>query len=139
MQRLEDRLRDVIVGSGMTLFAVADAAAAAEYAEPDGKELISRLPHAISLGFRLSDAVIEPIEDGPTLLYKHHYKTANWLLDQAAARVAAALQSEGFGAAAVPASQTVDWERQVGMLSHRAIARAAGLGWIGRSTLVVHP
>ena len=48
--------------------------------------------YGISLAFRLSDAVLESLVDGPTLLYKHHYKTANWMLDQCAARVVRLLE-----------------------------------------------
>lgn len=139
MEELARRLRDVMATGGMALVGVASSEAVAQYAEPEAEALISRLPQAISMGYRLSDAVIEGIEDGPTLIYKHHYKTVNWLLDQTAARCAAAVQSAGYDAVPVPASQTVDWERQVGLLSHRIIAHHAGLGWIGRSTLVVNP
>jgi epoxyqueuosine reductase QueG len=93
--------------------------------------------YGISLGFRLSDTVVENLVDGPTLLYKHQYKTANWILDQCAARVVRILESAGRRAMAIPASQTVDWEEQVGHLSHKAVAARSGLGWIGRSGLLV--
>ena len=94
--------------------------------------------YGISLAFRLSDAVLESLVDGPTLLYKHHYKTANWMLDQCAARVVRLLEDAGFRALAIPASQTVDWEKQVGHLSHKAVAARSGLGWIGKSGLLVN-
>jgi len=97
----------------------------------------SGLGYGISLGFRLSDGVIDGLVDGPTLLYKHHYKTANWILDQCAARVTRLLESAGGRALAIPASQTVDWENQLGHLSHKAVAARSGLGWIGRSGLLV--
>jgi epoxyqueuosine reductase QueG len=37
----------------------------------------------------------------------------------------------------VAASQLVDWKSQRGHLSHKHVARAAGLGWIGRNNLLV--
>lgn len=39
----------------------------------------------------------------------------------------------------IPASQVVDWEKNLGHLSHRAVAVQAGLGWIGKSAMFVHP
>jgi epoxyqueuosine reductase QueG len=38
----------------------------------------------------------------------------------------------------IPASQIVDWKTQRGHLSHKHVARAAGLGWIGRNNLLVN-
>lgn len=101
------------------------------------REIGSSLPYGISLGYRLSDPVIDDIRVGPTLLYKQHYKTVNWILDQCAAMVIRLIESAGMKALAIPASQTVDWEKQSGHMSHKAIAAAAGLGWIGRSGLLV--
>jgi len=37
------------------------------------------------------------------------------------------------------ASQMIDWQRQLGHISHKHVAVAAGLGWIGRNNLLVHP
>lgn len=97
------------------------------------------LEYAISLGYRLSDAVLSTIEEGPSLIYKHHYKTVNWILDQTAEQVANLLQSAGYGSLAIPASQVVDWKDERGHFSHRVVARECGLGWIGKSGLLVHP
>jgi epoxyqueuosine reductase QueG len=97
----------------------------------------AELGYGVSLGYRLSDAVIDNLVDGPTLLYKHQYKTANWILDQCAFRVVRLLESAGGRALAIPASQTVDWGKQVGHLSHKAVAARSGIGWIGKSGLLV--
>ncbi|MBI4721743.1 MAG: epoxyqueuosine reductase [Candidatus Stahlbacteria bacterium] len=96
------------------------------------------LEYAISLGIRLSDTVLSTIEEGPSLIYKHHYKTVNWILDQTAEQIANLLQSAGYSSLAIPASQVVDWKHQGGHFSHRVVARECGLGWIGKSGLLVH-
>jgi len=49
------------------------------------------------------------------------------------------IQNEGYTALPIPASQIVDWEAQTAHLSHKMIALRAGLGWIGRNNLLVHP
>jgi epoxyqueuosine reductase len=109
---------------------------------PDGIEILElsrRFPRAIVFGYRLSDTVLDSIADRPTLIYKHHYKTVNWLLDQAAFRLVNRIEADGSRALAIPASQTVDWTNQKGHVSHKKLALEAGLGWIGRSGLLVHP
>ncbi len=92
---------------------------------------------AVSIAFSLSRAVLEGIEDRPTKLYFSHYKQANYFLDNLALRLANFIQDAGYDALPVPASQVIDREKQAGHLSHRQIASLAGIGWIGRSNLLV--
>ncbi|MDZ7260897.1 MAG: hypothetical protein ONB05_02090 [candidate division KSB1 bacterium] len=96
------------------------------------------LTHAISIGVRLSRAVLNGIEDSPTLLYKWHYRQANVQLDKIAFLLSLKLQELGFLALPIAASQTVDWQKQAGHLSHKRVAIEAGLGWLGRNNLVVN-
>jgi epoxyqueuosine reductase len=99
---------------------------------------IDQLPFGISAGFHLSDAILEEIEDRPTPLYFHHYQRVNILLDTIGLIVTSAIQDLGYQAMPIPASQIVDWKSQRGHLSHKHVARAAGLGWIGRNNLLVN-
>jgi epoxyqueuosine reductase len=96
-------------------------------------------PFAIVIGLRLSRAVLSTLEDGPNLLYFHHYRQVNAQLDRAATTIAAEIERQGGSALPVPASQVVDWEKMAGQVSHKAIARLAGLGWRGRNNLLVTP
>ena len=96
-------------------------------------------PRGIALGIRLADAVVDRIADRPTPLYFHLYRQANYALDRAALQLALELQRAGRRALPVPASQITDPDGRRGMVSHRLIGNAAGLGWIGRSRLLVHP
>jgi epoxyqueuosine reductase QueG len=99
----------------------------------------ARFPRGISLGIRLPDAVVERLEDRPTPLYFHVYRQANYALDRAAFDLALRLQEAGHAALPVPASQIVDSAGLRGLVSHRLLGQAAGVGWIGRSRLLVHP
>ncbi len=99
----------------------------------------SRFPRAIALAKRLSDSVLEDIQDLPTALYFHHYRQMNNFLDRAALQVADHIQDMGFEALAIAASQIIDWENQRAHVSHKAVAVKAGLGWIGRNNLLVTP
>lgn len=100
--------------------------------------LLDQLPLALSIGFHLSDTVIEEIENQPTPLYFHHYQRVNILLDTIGLRITSAIQELGYRALPIPASQIVDWKNQKGHLSHKRVARLAGLGWIGRNNLLVN-
>jgi len=132
-------LQEMAQREGMTLFGIADLGPIREYFHPSLGEAAHGLRYGISLGLRLSDVILDQLQDGPTLLYKHHYKAANYLLDQVALRFLHRIQQRGHSALPIPASQVVDWEGQRGHLSHRGVARWAGLGWIGRSGLLVNP
>jgi epoxyqueuosine reductase QueG len=100
--------------------------------------LIDQLSFGISIGYHLSDAILEGIENQPTPLYFHHYQRANILLDTIGLILNSMIQDLGYQAISIPASQLVDWKNQRGHLSHKHVARAAGLGWIGRNNLLVN-
>jgi epoxyqueuosine reductase QueG len=104
--------------------------------EPESRE---RFPLAVSLGKRLSDAVLDDIRDRPTSIYFHHYRQMNFFLDRGALLVADRIQKSGFRSLAVAASQIVDWDKQRAHLSHKHVGLAAGLGWFGRNNLLVNP
>jgi epoxyqueuosine reductase QueG len=101
--------------------------------------LLEGYARAISLGVRLADGVIDPIVDRPTPLYQQHYLKVNALLDDIAIRVSQYLQDAGAKALPIPASQLLDKTEWRSYISHKAVAIAAGLGWQGKSLLVVNP
>lgn len=132
-------LRDLALRHGAALFGVADVRQLREEFFGLPRTIIERLDYGISLAVRLSQAVIEGIEDRPTKLYLYHYRQLNLLLDQLALRITHFIQKEGSQALPLPSSQIIDWEKQRGHLSHKRVAREAGLGWRGRNNLLVNP
>jgi len=55
-------------------------------------------------------------------------------------RIALALQADGFGGLPVPAApRAIDMDRLCGIFSSKMAAHLAGLGWIGKSCLLVTP
>ncbi|MBP1660298.1 MAG: hypothetical protein H6P95_1490 [Candidatus Aminicenantes bacterium] len=123
---------------GFDLFGVADIASLRDdfLLEPDTRD---RFPLAVSLGKRLSDAVLEDVQDHPTSIYFHHYRQMNFFLDRGALLLADHIQKRGFRSMAIAASQIVDWANQRAHVSHKHVGRAAGLGWFGRNNLLVNP
>jgi len=123
---------------GGALFGVADLSSFKKVAAPLPPSWINRFSYGISVGFHLSNPILEGIENQPTPLYFHHYQRVNILLDTIGLMITSAIQDLGYQAMPIPASQIVDWKTQKGHLSHKHVARAAGLGWIGRNNLLVN-
>jgi len=131
------RLKKFASGLGVDLFGVADISRV----KTDfllTQEVLKKLDRAVVLGLRLSAGVLEEITNQPTKLYFHHYRTVNTFLDQASLRLGNFIQSQGFLALNIPASQILDWQNQKAHLSHKQLAVLAGLGWIGRNNLLVN-
>ena len=97
------------------------------------------LKSMLVMGIRLSRPVLDTVKTAPTWTYYHHYRMVNIALDQAALRISGECQRMGGRAFPVPASQILDWDRQIGHLSHRETGFRAGLGWRGRNNLLVNP
>lgn len=105
---------------------------------PEG---LNTLKYAVSFFIRLSDAIINQIEDKPTHTYFHHYRTVNTLIDIIGLRTSLLIQDWGYNAISVPASQTVKTadDPYTGIFQHKTAARLGGLGWIGKNGLLITP
>ena len=101
--------------------------------------LLERFTNAISLAIRLDDAIIDGIDRAPTPDYARHYRAVNVALDAVTAQLGKWINERGFSAVAVPASQIVDETNLLGSISHKAVARMAGIGWQGKSLLIITP
>lgn len=133
-----NKLKREILALGADLVGVADIKPFSR-ARLTPSNLLDSYCRAISIGVRLPTAVFEEIIDRPTPLYASVYRTANCLLDQIAFRTAGILQGYGFYSLPIPASQVLDKKNWYGAISHKAVGRMAGLGWQGKSLLLVNP
>jgi epoxyqueuosine reductase len=140
MEDLRDQIENFALAQGLNLFGVAKLNDAIfSTIHPSLHPSAEKLTRALSLGVALAGTVFDSLVDRPTLLYLQHYRMANLLLDQAAFKLSVFIESLGYKALPVPASQIADWQSFKGTLCHRTVAEQAGLGWIGRSTLLVNP
>jgi len=136
---MRDELQEIIVSSGITTFGFGYIDDLRAHFDALPVEQTEGLSYGISIGVRVSDSVLKGVITGPTRHYLHHYRMLNMLLDQVALRLSLAIQERGYNAMPIPASQIIDWQRQTAHLSHKMIALRAGMGWIGRNNLLVHP
>jgi epoxyqueuosine reductase QueG len=130
-------LRQLALSEGAVLFGVAELSQVVTSDFMLDAEIIHALPRAISIAARVSTTVLSTITDHPNLLYFHHYRQLNTMLDRVTLKLAQILEAAGYRALTIAASQIVDWQNQRAHLSHKRIAVAAGLGWIGRNNLLV--
>lgn len=93
------------------------------------------MSYAISYTIPLLDAVVDTIGNAPTHTYFHHYRSVNAHIDNTSLRLGLMLQREGYLAAPVPASQSVNGLQ--GIFSHKYAAAMSGLGAVGKSGLFV--
>lgn len=101
------------------------------------------LPRAISLVGDHEPSAMEGMQGTPTRRYFEDYERLNAELDAAAAALAEALRSAGHRAETVDATiydydSVQDWT-DAGVFPHKTAATRAGLGWIGKTAILVTP
>ncbi|MFC1527071.1 4Fe-4S double cluster binding domain-containing protein [Candidatus Latescibacterota bacterium] len=141
---LDDRLAQLADDRGVDFYGIADLTVAHDFILEQGDEAVAAYPRAVSLGICLPDAIVDLLprrqERAVAIDYRHHaYDVINTRLDVVASEVASLLQREGCSARPVPATGTVDRQKLAAMFSHKLAAHLAGLGWIGKSCLLITP
>jgi epoxyqueuosine reductase len=141
--QLDYKIRITAEHEGADFFGVADLSRAKEAVADQGGEICAQYPKAISIGIRLPQTIVEelPNRDNRAVAvnYRHAYDITNLRLDLLTSKLGSIIQQEGHKALPVPASERFDDERICAVFSHKLAANLAGLGWIGKSCLLVTP
>lgn len=95
------------------------------------------LPYAVSIGIPLTPSVIDDIAAGPTRIYYDEYLSVNDELDAITQRTQEEIENRGHHAYAVASSKRTDFVHIKGEFPHKAAAVRCGLGWIGKSSLLI--
>jgi epoxyqueuosine reductase len=129
---------------GADYYGVADLSGIQEFIRAQGGDRVTGYPRAVTIGIRLLDTLVDAIADrtdfvGGRLYRYNSYDVVNLELDRIALRVANTIQREGYRAFPVAASKRASDEKIAGVFSQKLAAHLAGLGWIGKSCLLVTP
>lgn len=96
------------------------------------------LKFAVTIAYKLADAVLKTIENRPTMAYFQHYRAVNARLDSLALDVVRFIESQGFNAFPIAASQSTNNDKSAyrGIFPHKTAACLSGVGYIGKNALL---
>lgn len=141
--QLEKQLTEMAISHGWDYCGFADLTPYHDYMRNYCGPFINQFPRAVSLVIRLSNVVVDAIElqDRDKILSFHNYcyYAIDYLQNTGTAKIANYLERNGWKAYPVPASYGVYKNPMAGLISHKLVARAAGLGWIGKNGLFLTP
>jgi epoxyqueuosine reductase QueG len=147
------KIKKYAIGKGADIVGIADLGRL-KGIPTKPENLLDGFTMAVSVGVRLNDSVLARINGRPTPSYAHVHRMANTLLDHITFDIAREIVNAGYDAVPVPASEAasiaekldtkaareLDWGPLTSStLPSKAVARAAGLGWFGKSLLIVNP
>lgn len=142
MSKNQDFTNDIIdyaLTLGATLAGVAELKSL-QSLNTNPPNLLENFNYAISIAVALPQDVFKLITNkNPGEIYAHYYTTTNSLLDLITLRLSEKILHYGYSALAIPASLSIGLSKLYSNASHKAFARSAGLGWIGKNLLLITP
>lgn len=139
MNELREKLNKAAEGFGAKAFGIADIGILQDNNNSILTDITGKYSRAVVCGLRLQQTALHEIKDRPTPIYFHNYRQTNYQLDRLAWELADMIQEKGFEALAVPASQIIKRNPMCGHVSHKELGRLAGIGFIGKNNLLIHP
>jgi epoxyqueuosine reductase QueG len=127
----EDKLTELLTSGGASLVGFSNI----------GKSPIENQPnlvYAITLVYKLSDAVLKTIENRPSMAYFQHYRAVNAKLDSLCLDAIRFIENKGYNAFPIAASQSTNDDKSAyrGIFAHKTGACLSGLGYIGKNALL---
>jgi len=109
-----------------------------------GGNIVKGYQSGISIGLVIPNSIVDYLPERADINVSceyriHGYDVLNNRLNLVASVVSSYLNRKGYRALPIPAADRTDEENALPTISHKMIAHIAGLGWIGKSCLLVTP
>lgn len=129
---------------GVNYFGVCDLSLAKEFIISQGGEILKDYQLGISLGIKMPNDIVDLLPQRANKAvassYRlHAYEYINQRLNYITSFLSNIIQESGYPVLPVPAAERYDDKRICAIFSHKLTAHLAGLGWIGKSCLLVTP
>ena len=117
-------------GASLVGFSCVESAPSPDYPE---------YKYAVTIARKLSDTVVDTVDGAPTMSYFQHYRITNTKLDLLALSAVDFIESKGYRALPVAASQSTPYAKGEyrGIFPHKTGALLSGLGYIGKNGLLI--
>lgn len=127
----EDKLTELLTNGGASLVGFSNIGESPIENQPN-------LVYAITLVYKLSDAVLKTIENRPSMAYFQHYRAVNAKLDSLCLDAIRFIENQGYNAFPIAASQSTNDDKSAyrGIFAHKTGACLSGLGYIGKNALL---
>ncbi len=135
--RLTSEIKEFCIQKAAALVGVADLGPLKAGLQTDPPDLLEPYTAAISIAVPLDMNAVAAMSGEPTPAYASDCRDINARLNAMTGAIVEHIKGLGYKALAVPASKKLVEGGTEGSVSHKAIAVLAGLGWQGKSLLLV--
>ncbi|MGD0917972.1 MAG: 4Fe-4S double cluster binding domain-containing protein [Thermodesulfobacteriota bacterium] len=141
---LNKKIHELSRKLGVNYFGVSDLSSAKDFIIEQGGNILSDFKYCISIGLILPNTLIDQLpfrsNRAVAVNYRFHaYEIINHRLDHDTSILSNFVQELGYHVMPIPAAERYDDERICAVFSHKLGAHLAGLGWIGKSCLLITP